>query len=1148
MAKAKTSANQDPVSIGIDLGTGSLAVLARQGDNILWSKSILLEPTTASLAARRNRRRMIKTRLSHRAREFWWNQCARDAGIPLLKTITKTGDDFYKISEVDDRLKREHPEKDDETCYSGALLRIMILEGKIDELQPWQVYKAVHDAIQKRGYDPSVPWKSDYENTSSAALKMTGNQPTKKAKRTTKKATNDSDYDESPESVDSVTPDPKTKDDDKSTAKSVDEFMAFLNERIPQDNKRLCCYFEAYKSGLWDPAKGITSYRQTHEAEQRAITIWKGYIPPRSIVESELTRILSEVARRFPKINPAYVLYGPGLVSYSSHPKHAKLVMATGGQSGLIPGRPTDWKGVLGQKIPRFDNRAVGYCALIPRFKVCKVPDPKCIPATDKLDPRELRLFSKFVLLSRLKNLRVIKSGRYPEPLTPDECREAYHKFEDKLKFTKTELKEWLEQKSYKVAPGMLDELKGTKSSGRCAYSKPALRMICRWLYEGWDNSEGLTNLRKEFIKGNVDPLKGIVESDLNWVSRLAPNAWVNAFYVPHKPLDHLDAASADVFVGKIKYPVVRHRLGLLLRILREMRSDISAKGISLDDARVGLEVIKDESKQTFLGEMTKREVVTRMRNNEKINDSIRMICKEFKLTGRKEFEKVKLAYAQGFIDPYDVGAYRTAKTNDEARKKSMLSGIKKGIYDIDHIVPEEMGGPDEIFNKILTRKELNRDKKKRMTPFEWLSDSDKWDDYVRIVANLPSPTDSRPGIGNFTRRLLTSKDADDLVSKRTDLQATGYIEKAAQNLICLAFGWPDSQLKGSSRHVVCVPGRMTARVRAKCELNQILYPKPEMNSKGGRQKKSIDDDASKPSKRKSPIKNRDNPKHHILDAAILSFIPEWALNPRKNHFFNLPRFAIENHGKWFVKNVLATHNPIIWNVSKPELFETRKSFLDLADSNGTKYVTVKKHLQDGGTPSVEWKIAEIKNALGENKFNYPPGHKKDSPVTKALKKILRKDIKKIPNDLTVEIGTHEIALRSLKALEDFSPDRHLVSSDGGVLESERHKGVIIWRDAGAKRSTWKVAVVAAWSNAAETQKRLKANNPDMKIELWNNGITLKRGDTVQINTNEIDNLPSGQYVVASTKENGQVAFVGQKDLVIINKLIVDGNATIASQ
>ncbi len=27
-------------------------------------------------------------------------------------------------------------------------------------LEPWQIYKALHSAIQRRGYDPDIPWKA----------------------------------------------------------------------------------------------------------------------------------------------------------------------------------------------------------------------------------------------------------------------------------------------------------------------------------------------------------------------------------------------------------------------------------------------------------------------------------------------------------------------------------------------------------------------------------------------------------------------------------------------------------------------------------------------------------------------------------------------------------------------------------------------------------------------------------------------------------------------------------------------------------------------------------------------------------------------------------------------------------------------------
>jgi CRISPR-associated endonuclease Csn1 len=1126
-SKSDHSTKDGKVCVGIDMGTGSLAILARVDQEVIWSCSILLEAGTARLDERRTRRRMILTRLAHRAREYWWNQCAFAAGIPVLKTITKVAIDQYKISAVDDRLKREHPSDGDHTVYCGALLRIMILEGQIDKLADWQIYKAFHDAIQKRGYDPNVPWKTGYDATGDSG----------------DIASSDEDDDAEKEAQKGKKSSEKDKDEEGKTRQRVDDFTSFMEINFKDRKHHYVCYFDAYKSGLWHPKKGIITKTQDYTAGQRALADWEGYIPPRQMVAEELTLLLNQIKKRFPKINPLHVMYGPSLTPYGSHPKHQPAVAKIGGQTGLIPGRPSDWEGVLGQKIPRFDNRGVGSCVLFPRFKVCKSPDRdklKSMPDSDKNDPRELRLHARFNLLIRLRNLRVLKSAGIPEPLTPDELRAAYHHFEGKLRYGERDLKNWLTSfGAYKPAPGANLEAQGAKTSGRGAFSRPALRIICEWIYQGWTTGEARTEIQKKFICGNQDPLKGLTDQDFEWISRLKPAGWSESFYVPHRPVSQKYDGNPEKFVESIKYPVVRHRLGLMLTQLRQLKADLELKGYNLNDARVGVEVISDESKETFLGEKTKRELEKRIKDNAKKNEQVQKLCDEFKLKGHKNFERVKLAMSQGFIDPYDVKTF-DEKDSEKARKSTMMRGIANELYDIDHIIPEAQGGPDEFYNRVLTKKEFNQKHKKNMTPYDYFHSRDDWRRFLDVLDQMPFPSADRLGVGNFKRNLMTSPNAADLVSKKTDLQATGYIEKSAQTLINLVFGWKESQLEGSTRHVVCVPGSLTAKLRARNQINELLYPRADQKSAS-----SKSSDAKKP--KITPLKNRANSKHHILDAAVISFVPEWGLNPKKNKFFALPKWADRD---WFNERVVGSHEPFQWNVGKPSLYETRKSLVTIQSAGeATRYVAVKKHIHEKNSPSVEWKIGNLKAAVDDGMFNHPPfSTQKDAvtPLTTALKQALKGNPKKLPEEVLIEQNGHEIPLKSLKFLVEYSPFRHLVDDRGGVLESASHRGVIVYRDKSQKRVKWDVAVVAAWSSAEIVKEKVLRDVGADKVEFWNEGKILARGTVIEFTANGVDKFaPGTKLIISTTWENSQMGFVGEKALVMVTPLIEKGKIRV---
>ena len=113
---------------------------------------------------------------------------------------------------------------------------------------------------------------------------------------------------------------------------------------------------------------------------------------------------------------------------------------------------------------------------------------------------------------------------------------------------------------------------------------------------------------------------------------------------------------------------------------------------------------------------------------------------------------------------------------------------------------------------------------------------------------------------------LLTSPEAGKLVQKYTALAETAWISKLAQALIGLRFGWPNGIRKGE-RKVIIISGGLTGRIRRKYKLNSLLNPDA----------KSEDE---------AEVKNRNDDRHHALDAMVISFIPNWARNSKFTGFF----------------------------------------------------------------------------------------------------------------------------------------------------------------------------------------------------------------------------------------------------------------------
>lgn len=151
---------------------------------------------------------------------------------------------------------------------------------------------------------------------------------------------------------------------------------------------------------------------------------------------------------------------------------------------------------------------------------------------------------------------------------------------------------------------------------------------------------------------------------------------------------------------------------------------------------------------------------------------------------------------------------------------------------------------------------------------------------------------------------LLTSENAAELDQKYTALTETAWIAKLAQMLVHLKFGWSMGE-EGSIRRVSVISGGLTARVRRKYRLNQILYPElPE----------DTDPDDIK--------KNREDSRHHALDAMVISYIPNWARDKAKTSFLKFPE-KIQKNAQGYFSKVLENVVPAYICREKPALEET---------------------------------------------------------------------------------------------------------------------------------------------------------------------------------------------------------------------------------
>ncbi len=795
-----------------DIGLGSVGEAVRdpQTQDFKHVESLILPAEFASTKEAATTRRMYRTRQAHKRREEWLEKVWKETGQePLTRRTSwrnpKTGK-FELKHPGDARLEREFPAKGDNTCCTSCLLRIKLLRG--DKLAPWQIYKALHSAIQRRGYDPDIPWKSQ------AARKATVEEK---------------------------------KEQEEDEAK-LHKFEQELRAMTKDEALQLPCYFDAWKMGLWNPRNpDKISLRIDCHAESP-----RNHVVPRAIVEKEIRLLAMAAGKQIPALKGKedFLLHGPAGRPYASwYPELRK-------KHGLRLGSHTDTRGVLSQRIPRFDNRIISKCALIPRLNVCKIAaETATAPA-----PQSIVVFDAVFLL-KIKNMRGAQSDGTQRGLTADEIRAIFD--DPKRKSWSMTAKQWAKAIArFGLVPvAGQDEIKAPRTSGRSRFCRPALEILKRLILSGASPQDAHTE-ELALLGGNKDPLKGLVPQDLDFLLKMG-DSW-ERIHVPDQQLDAVLQMSETPeqavkhIIGKQNNPVVRHRLQLFFDRLQHLKSEFG------EPQTVALEFVRWD----FMGEQARKEYSKFVKQQTEARKKASEEAAEAGLSGKGAPLKLALFKEQGGIclytgDPLDIS--------------------KIDSYEIDHIVPHSRMGPDAPYNRVLTTHRTNKDKGDK-TAFEWLSGTPGWEACLERVKARASQLRTRK------MRLLTSQDAEELVEKYSTLAETAWISRLARAVLDATFGWRNGVDKDGNKRVVFIQGGLTARIRRKYRLNSLLAPAPPG-----------EDAAEWESKAE---KNRSDKRHHALDAMVINFIPQWARDEAKEHFFKFPK-ALGNNPRDIFAHVL---------------------------------------------------------------------------------------------------------------------------------------------------------------------------------------------------------------------------------------------------
>ena len=328
--------------------------------------------------------------------------------------------------------------------------------------------------------------------------------------------------------------------------------------------------------------------------------------------------------------------------------------------------------------------------------------------------------------------------------------------------------------------------------------------------------------------------------------------------------------------ISSCNWPIVRHRLSVFYQELKNLVQEHGKP-----DA-VHIEFVRED----FMSNKRKIKYQEQSRAGKKKHTKAIEILKRHMPSSsisQNDIKKCRLFEEQH--DPDEQHA-RCPYTGDELRMKNLRS------YEIDHIFPqgEGNGGPDAFYNIVLTTRSINEKKGGRL-PCECDFINLNWNSYRNRISNNEKMSKEKRNI-----LLASTRDeAIELIEKYTPLHATSYIARLARDIACLCFGWQPGA-KDENQKVFVFSGAITSRIAKKYELYQIL------------------------SNGKLPYtKNREDKRHHALDAMIISYLRQYTRDQDKTKFFKLPK-GKDNY-KYFSEK-LAKVYPYYITRTKPALTE----------------------------------------------------------------------------------------------------------------------------------------------------------------------------------------------------------------------------------
>jgi CRISPR-associated endonuclease Csn1 len=370
-------------------------------------------------------------------------------------------------------------------------------------------------------------------------------------------------------------------------------------------------------------------------------------------------------------------------------------------------------------------------------------------------------------------------------------------------------------------------------------------------------------------------------ESEESWEDMFIPSRRADFELSGTEATPELRKNAIQQLIGSQNNPIVRHRLQSFWDQL------IRLEGKHGVPAFVAIELVRDNLENSWLGGKAKDKIKQARDGNESARTNARGKLADLKIrVTERNILRYQLWESQGGECLYG----REVKKGQCLYLETGLPISDLESYEVDHIVPRALGGPDAFSNYVLTTKETNERKGDR-TPWQWFRDNgfEGWDTYCnRVEARVKV---EKKGLGFRKGRLLRSSQAEKLVERYTPLAETAWIARTAMVIANLHFGWTNGYDSNGDMRVYAFTGGLTARVRRQYLLDsllgasgdldhQITEALHELNSMGKaglsdaeRQEKELPVREQLEKARKQSEKDRSDQRHHALDAMVLNFL-----------------------------------------------------------------------------------------------------------------------------------------------------------------------------------------------------------------------------------------------------------------------------------